>query len=339
MHSECATGYIGGTVLQKLLEHVDRDSFKITALIRDEEKATKLKTFGVNPIIGSLDDLDKLERSSSDADVVINTAHADHLDAAKAILEGLNKRHEQTGKAPILIHTSGTGVLVNLEGDETLDPDTIYDDSNAEQIEALPPTRRHRDVDLELVAADKAGYVRTYIILPSMIYGVARGPLVDSGIQNSHSIQIPTMIRVSLFRGQGSMIGDENIVWPNVEINELADLYRIVFDAARTDANTPHGREGFYFGENGEHVQHDIYKECAKVVYDLGQAKSPEPTLLTDEERKKFVKSNIGQLNSRARGVRSRTLGWKPTKTTEDLLASIRAEAVDIVAQQEKLGK
>jgi len=147
------------------------------------------------------------------------------------------------------------------------------------------------------------------------------------------------MIRRSLVRGQGSIAGDAKTVWPHVENNELADLYRIVFDAVRTDANTPHGREGFYFGENGEYFLHDAFKESAKVLYDLGKAKSPEPTMLTDEERKRFMRSGVGILNSRARGVRSRALGWKPTKTTEDLLASIRPEAVAIIAQQEKLRK
>ncbi len=35
--------------------------------------------------------------------------------------------------------------------------DTIYDDSNAEQIESLPPDAFHRNVDLAVVQADKEG--------------------------------------------------------------------------------------------------------------------------------------------------------------------------------------
>jgi hypothetical protein len=40
-------------------------------------------------------------------------------------------------------------------GDYTTD--TIYDDANPDQIESLPDTQIHRNVDLELVKADKEG--------------------------------------------------------------------------------------------------------------------------------------------------------------------------------------
>ena len=38
--------------------------------------------------------------------------------------------------------------------------DTIYVDTNVEQIEGLPDTAVHRSVDLEVVAADKNGRSR-----------------------------------------------------------------------------------------------------------------------------------------------------------------------------------
>lgn len=43
----------------------------------------------------------------------------------------------------------------NAAGDRTTD--TIYDDSNPDQIETLPDTQPHRNVDLELINADKEG--------------------------------------------------------------------------------------------------------------------------------------------------------------------------------------
>jgi hypothetical protein len=65
-----------------------------------------------------------------------------------------------------------------------------------------------------------AGYVKTYIILPSTIYGFASGPLVDKGIQNTRSQQIPTLVDVSLQRGQGGMIGKGKNWWGNVHIDD-----------------------------------------------------------------------------------------------------------------------
>lgn len=66
-----ATGYIGGSVLARLLEHPKRDSFEITAVIRSATKAKDFEPFGIKTIIGSLDDDDVLERAASGADVVI----------------------------------------------------------------------------------------------------------------------------------------------------------------------------------------------------------------------------------------------------------------------------
>lgn len=41
-------------------------------------------------------------------------ADADDLDATIALLAGLKKRHAQTSDVPILIHTSGTGMFLDV---------------------------------------------------------------------------------------------------------------------------------------------------------------------------------------------------------------------------------
>ena len=51
---------------------------------------------------------------------------------------------------------SGTGELADDAKGNRLS-EVIYDDTIASQIEALPATAVHRDVDLEIVAADSAG--------------------------------------------------------------------------------------------------------------------------------------------------------------------------------------
>ncbi|KAA1475298.1 NAD(P)-binding protein [Dentipellis sp. KUC8613] len=329
-----ATGYIGGSVLQLLLDHPKRDTFEITAYLRNAEKAKKLETFGVHTIVGTLDDIDKLEDAASKADLVLNVADADHFEGNTAILRGLKKRHEKTGEVPILIHTSGTGVLTDkARGDTTVD--TIYYDSDADQIETLPDTQVHRNVDLAVVAADKAGYARTYIILPGTIYGLATGKLVDAGIINPRSIQVPRLITASLDRGQGGVVGLGKNYWPNVDIDDTAHLFLVVFDAALAHAEktTPHGREGFFFSENGEHQLIDVSREIAKVLVDLGKGKSPEPTPFTEEEVIKYFGGWYLGTNSRARAERSRSIGWKPKKTTKDFIASIRPEVESILAE------
>jgi len=333
-----ATGYIGGSVLSLLLSHRRSSTFKITALVRSPEKARLLESqFGVTAVVGSHVDEGVLGSLSSEAQIVFSCADADHMGAVKAILGGMRKRFVDTGDAPILIHTSGTGVL-RTEARGDFASEVIYDDLNAEQIESLPPTQLHRDVDLTILDADPEGYIRSYIVLPSTIYGIASTPLVDSGIQNSISIQIPRLIRASLSRGQGGVVGKGLSMWPDVHIDDVADLYILLFDTILSNPElVAHGHEGFYFGENGEHTWYEISKEIASALVDLGRGESKEPTPFTAEELIKYFGSekmgyNYGT-NSRCRGNRGRALGWKPQKTKEDMLQSIRAETEFLVSR------
>ncbi|KZP31671.1 NAD(P)-binding protein [Athelia psychrophila] len=328
-----ATGYIGGSVLARLLAHPKRGDFKITALVRSEEKAKLLEPLDVTALIGSTDDLELLKKAASDADVVIACTNADDVPAAKAILQGLQLRHEKSKNksTPVLIHTSGTGVLAdNAAG--MYATETIYHDSDAAQIESLPDTQAHRDVDLLIVEADKAGYLKSYIILPSTIYGIASNRLVDLKIQNPRSIQIPSLVRASLDRKQGGMVGEGKNLWPNVHIDDVADLYIVLFDLVTSPSAATavgHGREGFYFGENGEHSLYQIGQAICQSLVQLDHVSSDTPTAFSKEELDKyFGGSDYLGSNSRARGVRSRSIGWKPTKTTEDMLASVKGEVL-----------
>lgn len=66
----CA-GYIGGSVLVRLLQHPDSKYFQISALVHSSSKAEKLKTLGIRPVLGSYSDLDLLTREAAEADFVI----------------------------------------------------------------------------------------------------------------------------------------------------------------------------------------------------------------------------------------------------------------------------
>ena len=59
-------------MLAQLLAHPNAHTFDITVLVRSPEKAGKLKTFGVTPVLGSLEDLDLLEELASKAHVVFS---------------------------------------------------------------------------------------------------------------------------------------------------------------------------------------------------------------------------------------------------------------------------
>ncbi|TRM56130.1 hypothetical protein BD626DRAFT_541523 [Schizophyllum amplum] len=332
------TGYIGGTVLADLLKRPDASSYKIRALVRNAEKAEQLKALGVEPVMGALDDVDIIEKAASEADIIIATADCDHEPSAHAILRGAKTRFTATGTRPIFINTSGTGVLSDdARGMHTTE--TIYDDSDADQIASLPLTQIHRPVDAAIASADAAGYVYTYIILPSTIWGWPNHELVQKGIANYRSVQIPMLIAGSLERGHPGMVGKGVSNWPDVEIHELGDLFMLVFDAAvRDPAGTGHGREGYYIAASDEHTWYQISKAIGEAMVKFERASDSEPTSFTKEELDKFYGGSeyLGS-NSRARATRSKALGWKPTKMSKDMLASIEQEVKGCIEKPYKL--
>jgi hypothetical protein len=137
-----------------------------------------------------------------------------------------------------------------------------------------------------------------------------------------------------LDRGQGGVVGEGKNIWSHVEIHELGEMYEILFDATLSDPNLAHGREGYYFCENGEYKLYDVAKAYSQALYDLGKGKSPDPTAFSaDEVQKYFGWPWLGS-NTRSKSERARKLGWKPTKTTKDLLESIGPEVESIIAQK-----
>jgi uncharacterized protein YbjT (DUF2867 family) len=110
-----ATGYIGGSVLQQLLVHPQAASFDIISYSRNAERAQKLeREFGVKSVLGTLDDVQKIEDTAAAADVVFHFADsADHLASAQAIIRGLKRKHAESGQIPIYIHTVSTVVTVS----------------------------------------------------------------------------------------------------------------------------------------------------------------------------------------------------------------------------------
>ncbi|GJE97532.1 NAD(P)-binding protein [Phanerochaete sordida] len=334
-----ATGYIGGTVLSRLLAHRGAHSFQITALVRSPDKGKILQDqFGVHSVVGSTEDTTLLERLSAEAHVVFSMADADDVPAMQAILRGLRTRHTRTGDVPVLIHTSGTGQLINAQetaGTDATEP--VYDDTDFEQMASIKPTAFHRNVDLLTFAADAEGYCRTYVVLPSTVYGAAHTALVEAGVQHARSIQIPLLAKACLHRGCAGTVGAGRARWPNVHIDDVADLYILLLDTISTrgaDA-VDHGARGCYFAENGEHTAYDIARAIGAAMVALGRANDAEPTAYTDAELELYFGSvemgKLWGLNVRCRAAHARALGWAPRYSTQDMLASVQGE-VEAVA-------
>ncbi|KAI0783867.1 hypothetical protein BC629DRAFT_1440597 [Irpex lacteus] len=314
-----ATGYIGGSVLSRLLSHPSKDTFEITTLVRSEEKAKKLESFSVKTVIGSYEDTALVERLAEDAHVVFSCADADAFDATNALLAGLKNGHARWGYLPILIHTSGTGLLTydgSTKGGH--DPDKIYYDDDPDDIEnSFPPAALHRNVDLAIVQADKDDTLRTGPYHPSQCcLGIARNPLVDAGISGRHSKQIPA---------------SSTLLW-------LA-ARQAWSRKARLLAQRQHRRA---YVQTNSHYNPCSVRRLFIVLYDaivnnpdkVGHGR--DASIL--ERMASIAVLWLARKNSRGRGRHSRSLGWQPKMGTQDMLASIEAE-VDVIVKQKNMYK
>jgi len=336
-----ATGYIGGSVLDKLLHRSDASDFEITVLTRQAEKAKEFEKLGLKAIQGDLESSDLLREQCAAADIVMSNANADHEKSVDAMIEGMKKHKDQTGKTSVFIHVSGTGVIVvDAKGRAPKPEDPVYNDNDADQIETIPDDAPHRVVDLAIVAADKAGHLKSHIILPSTIYGISSAKKLLSSdskepLFNVHSDQMPKAVNMALDRGQPGHYGEGKCIWPHVHIEDLEELFMTVLDNAMT-GKADHGREGFYFGING----HYEYRKASEAIgqamkkRNVGKEYTPspyEPELLSKYfPGLEWYVGSIGQ----GKAERAKKFGWKPKYTDDDFYAYLDEEVEAQIAKR-----
>ncbi|KAJ7057356.1 hypothetical protein C8F01DRAFT_1307497 [Mycena amicta] len=328
------TGYIGGVILSRFLEDQAIDE-RITLLVRSADKAEKLTSLKAVKkelvvVQGSHNDGPLVEKLVAEADVIVSTADCDDLQAMESILRGTKARFEATGVKPTLIHMSGTGCLGdNAKG--AFASTKVYSDLDIPEIEALPATQHHRNVDLAVVAADKAGYVNTYIVIPGVVYGAARGILAENGIQNMINFAWVALFRLSFARGAAGIIGEGKNLVAHVEVNEVSINFKARSRRPGASAIQPHtswhscswSREGYYFVDNGSVP----FARLVEVVETRTGPRRP----LTQEELDQYMPGALSLQaffgdNGVTLSSRGRAMGWKPVNGTEHLLESLRDE-------------
>lgn len=70
-----------------------------------------------------------------------------------------------------------------------------------------------------------------------------------------------------------------------------------MYDRIIKPGNTvPHGREGYFVGENGTYAWYELCRQIAQVLHEKGIGKSPEPTSFTEEELAKYFGSAVSTI-------------------------------------------
>ena len=58
--------------------------------------------------------------------------------------------------------------------------------------------------------------------------------------------------------------------------------------------DVPHGREGFYFGENGEHTFYELSRAIGEGLVAIGKSSDAEPSTFSKEEIDKYLHVSDG---------------------------------------------
>ncbi|KZV72608.1 NAD(P)-binding protein, partial [Peniophora sp. CONT] len=322
-----SSGYLGGATLQLLMQKPD---LSITALVRSKDKADKLEEFGDKTVLGSLDDAALLEAEAAKADAIIQGASHEHINGVNALLKGAKARFEQTEKQLIFIQTSGTGAFVKMDAMGEYTSERVLSDMDPDLFD-LKNTLSHHVVNDALFVAAGEGYVRTYILYPSMVYGVLKGPLVDAGFVHAYTIGVPLSIKLSIQRGQGAMVGNGLNRWPVVHIDDTAEFYKLILERGLAN-EAPNGAEGIYVLENGETSLGDVAKRYTAVLHSHGKSVKAEPEPFTPDEIEKLPLLAMMGSDVRITADRARKLGWSPVHGIEDFYESIQEDVEAVLA-------
>jgi nucleoside-diphosphate-sugar epimerase len=277
-----ASGYIGGSVAV----HLAAAGHQVTGLVRSPEKADAVRAFGIEPVMGTLDDAAVLSQAAKAADVVVNAASADHKGAAVALLDAL------AGSGRPFIHTSGSSVIgtrsKGQRSDAVFNEDTPFTPS---------PARVPRAALNELILSYRDKGCRPVIVCPSLIYGIGHGAGRDS-------VQVPLLIKLAKKRGNAAHAGPGENIWSNVHIDDLVTLYALAIEKAPAGA--------FYFAEHGENSMREL---CEAINRMLGFAGPPVAMSMQEAaaEWGEGTAEDTMASNSRVRAKRARReLGWQP---------------------------
>ncbi|KAF8951044.1 hypothetical protein CPC16_009587 [Podila verticillata] len=322
-----ATGYIGSTVMDLLLKESAKSRHTFRALVRSPEKAEDVRSIGIEPVLGSLDDSELLEKEASHADIVLSFANSDDLGSVQAILKGLQHRPrpENGRKRPILIHTSGTGVLLDgAYGNHG--SQTIYYDNDVAQLSTLGPQQPHRIVDQEIMSPKLKGQVDTYIVVPPATWGFGTRP---GSLSHNH---VSLMVESSLKHKQAVQVGKGLNYWSKVHVVDLAVFYIHLFgralkepqddtsNAGQSQAPLPKNEDAYYFVQEGDDIQWgEVAQEIAKHFQQLAINNSGLVKGTSPEEEAVYWEPGMGGYlggNSRSRAVKGRELlAWEPKYT------------------------
>lgn len=206
-----ATGWVGSAIVEDLVAA----GHQVTGLSRNESKATTLAAAGATVLLGTLDDLDKLQDAARAADAVIHTAFShDFSDIAASAAQDI-RAIETLGNA---LHGSDRPLLVT-SGVALLNPGRMGMEMD------VPPSNPNwprKSEEAARALAARGVRVASVRLAPS-VHGAG-----DHGF-------IPILIALAREKGVSAYVGDGLNRWPGVHRRDAARLYRLALEQGATE--------------------------------------------------------------------------------------------------------
>lgn len=220
------------------------------------------------------------------------------------------------------VHTAGV-----LTGDK--DPNRVFSDRSNDDVDSLPDTAWHRNVDLLIKRAVDSkkleGKAKVAIILPPTIYGLGSGPF------NRLSIDVPAWIRESLKEGEVKQYGESHYIWNDIHVKNLATAYLKLVDTLGSAQKQP--QQLYYFAETNTHNWHELGERLHSLLVSRDLIKADKPV-------KANKKSGYGMNTySRSKAVQLPDLGWKGEVETKQSIFEALEDELDAVLEEQKKEK
>lgn len=197
------TGFIGSVVAERLAER----GHGVVTLVRPGAPAEGLPA-GDSVAVGDLADVSSLRAAAQQADAIINLATpTGQLSVDAAATTALLQPLRRTGGP--FIYTSGIWVL-GATGPTPVGEDAATD--------PLPIVGYRPAIEEQVLAAATDG-VRSVVIRPAIAHGRGAG--------------IPALlVQTAREHGVGRYVGDADVTWPMVHVDDLADLFVTALERA-----------------------------------------------------------------------------------------------------------
>lgn len=281
-----ATGHIGAAVLDALVRH----GHAVTALVRNNEKASRVASRGARPVIGDIAEPESYRAAAAGHDGYIHTAFdrapqrgpaADRVAVETLLGEAaagpIRDRAAGSPADRFFIYTSGIWVLGPA-------PDPIAEDAPVRPIAIAAWRVPHEDLVLRAASAT----LRTLIVRPGVVYGGGVGIIGD--------------LLKAATQGLVRVIGDGTNHWPTVYDRDLADLYVRLTEQP--------GARGVYHGTDESDEQ--VNEIVAAIASYLPTPPDVRHVPIEEARAQMGPYADALSLDQRVRSPRARALGWAP---------------------------